>query len=211
MFKNCRREDRIVALELGETVAEKVTTVERTEIIKENKYFMENVEFVKELIQYTIQDSKNEEEYRNKAEKVRLRENELELARLHVGVNSDNERTVSDKIFSTLEKEVASLISVRAENDWFRPLELAKEIYWYNNSRRKSLKPLPNVLTRNNPEKKRQGADWKCTRIYNPQRRLRVLVERCRKDSSPPPRRNRYLFEGLKWPEINYVTNSKKT
>ncbi|GFV67805.1 hypothetical protein TNCV_2232311 [Trichonephila clavipes] len=28
------------------------------------------------------------------------------------------------------------------------------------------------------------GADWKYTRIYNPQRRLRVLVERCRKDSS---------------------------
>ncbi|GFX37578.1 hypothetical protein TNCV_3201021 [Trichonephila clavipes] len=27
-------------------------------------------------------------------------------------------------------------------------------------------------------------ADWKYTRIYNPQRRLRVLVEKCRKDSS---------------------------
>ncbi|GFT62390.1 hypothetical protein TNCV_4717581 [Trichonephila clavipes] len=27
-------------------------------------------------------------------------------------------------------------------------------------------------------------ADWKYTRIYNPQRLLRVLVERCRKDSS---------------------------
>ncbi|GFU71131.1 hypothetical protein TNCV_1216551 [Trichonephila clavipes] len=48
-------------------------------------------------------------------------------------------------------------------------------------------------------------------RIYNPQRRLRILVERFRKDSSQtPPRRKRDLFEGLKWPEINYVTNSKK-
>ncbi|GFV76840.1 integrase catalytic domain-containing protein [Trichonephila clavipes] len=57
MFKNCRKEDlRIVALELGETVAEKVTIVELTEIIKENKYFKEDVEFVKELIQYTIED-----------------------------------------------------------------------------------------------------------------------------------------------------------
>ncbi|GFW81118.1 hypothetical protein TNCV_4804861 [Trichonephila clavipes] len=27
-------------------------------------------------------------------------------------------------------------------------------------------------------------ADWKYTRIYNPQRRLRVFVEKCRKDSS---------------------------
>ncbi|GFQ70026.1 hypothetical protein TNCT_207941 [Trichonephila clavata] len=59
MFKNCRKEDlRIVALELGETLSEKVTIVELTEIIKENKYFKEDVEFVKELIQYTIEDRK---------------------------------------------------------------------------------------------------------------------------------------------------------
>ncbi|GFT27608.1 hypothetical protein TNCV_3569891 [Trichonephila clavipes] len=94
MFKNCRKEDfRIVALELGETVAEKVTIVELTEIIKENKYFKEDVEFVKELIQYTIEDRKKAEEERKKAEETRLREKELELARLNVRVNSDNERT----------------------------------------------------------------------------------------------------------------------
>ncbi|GFW65004.1 integrase catalytic domain-containing protein [Trichonephila clavipes] len=69
MFKNCRKEDlRIVALELGETVAEKVTIVELTEIIKENKYFKEDVEFVKELIQYTIEDRKRAEEDRKRAE-----------------------------------------------------------------------------------------------------------------------------------------------
>ncbi|GFW44368.1 uncharacterized protein TNCV_1747971 [Trichonephila clavipes] len=57
MFKNCRKEDlRIVALELSETVGEKVTIVELIEIIKENKYFKEDVEFVEELIQYTIED-----------------------------------------------------------------------------------------------------------------------------------------------------------
>ncbi|GFV97504.1 hypothetical protein TNCV_2040121 [Trichonephila clavipes] len=93
MFKNCRKEDlRIAALDLGETVAEKVTIVELTEIIKENKYFKEDVEFVKELIQYTIEDRKRVEKDRKKAEN-RLREKELELARLNVRVNSDNERT----------------------------------------------------------------------------------------------------------------------
>ncbi|GFS73650.1 uncharacterized protein TNCV_2246731 [Trichonephila clavipes] len=295
MFKNCRKEDlRIVALELGETVAEKVNIVERelTEIIKENKYFKEDVEFVKELIQYTIEDHKRVEEDCKKEAENRLQEKELELARLNVRVNSDNERTgegcntldalvksvrilmvkvpnrpegwafffaslerafvsknvsekfkseillnllgekasnvltyvkdgelnnyeqlksiilrkyepsanqfleqfkkatrhpnetfiqytsrlitnwqyylklrkvsdfdklndliVSDKIFISLEKEVASHISVRAGNDWFRSLELAKEIDLYNTSRGKSLKPLPNVLTRNNPVK----------------------------------------------------------
>ncbi|GFY77802.1 hypothetical protein TNIN_368211 [Trichonephila inaurata madagascariensis] len=72
MFKNCRKEDlRIVTLEL------------------------EDVEFVKELIQVTIKDHKNTEEERKKAEETRLREKELEieLARLNVRVNSDNERT----------------------------------------------------------------------------------------------------------------------
>ncbi|GFV96670.1 integrase catalytic domain-containing protein [Trichonephila clavipes] len=105
MFKNCRKEDlRIAALEFGESVAEKVTIVERerelTEIIKENKYFKEDVEFVKELIQYTIEDRKKAEEDRKRVEEDRkkeaenrLREKELELARLNVRVNSDNERT----------------------------------------------------------------------------------------------------------------------
>ncbi|GFU95150.1 integrase catalytic domain-containing protein [Trichonephila clavipes] len=93
---NCRKEDlRIVALELGETVAEEVTMVELTEIINENKYFKEDVEFVKELIQYTIEDRKRVEEDRKKEAENRLREKELELelVRLNVRVNSDNERT----------------------------------------------------------------------------------------------------------------------
>ncbi|GFV39578.1 transposable element Tcb2 transposase [Trichonephila clavipes] len=182
MFKTCRKEDlRIVALELGETVAEKVIIVELTEIIKQNKYFKEDVEFVKELIQYTIEDRKKAEEDRKRAEKDRKRaeedrkrmqieedhkkeaenrlrekELELELARLNISVNSDNERTgegcntldalvksvriltvkvpnrpegwafffaslerafVSKNVpgkFNSLEKEVASHISVRA-------------------------------------------------------------------------------------------------
>ncbi|GFS85646.1 integrase catalytic domain-containing protein [Trichonephila clavipes] len=177
MFKNYRKEDiRIVALELCETVAEKVTIVELTEIIKENKYFKEDDEFVKEIIQYTVEDRKKAEEDRKRAEEDRkraeedrkraeedrkrvrleedrkkeaenrLREKELELARLNVRVNSDNE-------ISSLEKEVASHISVRAGNYWFSPLELAKDIDLYNTSRGKSLNPLQNVLPRNNPVK----------------------------------------------------------
>ncbi|GFQ98646.1 hypothetical protein TNCT_313771 [Trichonephila clavata] len=66
----------MVALEHGETVAE------LTDIIKENRYFMEDVEFVKELIQSTIE-----------AGEIRLRVLELELARLPTGIKSENERT----------------------------------------------------------------------------------------------------------------------
>ncbi|GFW11417.1 integrase catalytic domain-containing protein [Trichonephila clavipes] len=79
MFKNCRKEDlRIVDLELGETVAEKVTIVELTEIIKENKYFKEDVEFVKELIQYTIEDRKKVEEDRKRVEEDRKKKRKID-------------------------------------------------------------------------------------------------------------------------------------
>ncbi|GFW78092.1 integrase catalytic domain-containing protein [Trichonephila clavipes] len=119
MFKNCRKEDlRIVALELGETVAEKVTIVELTEIIKENKYFKEDVEFVKELIQYTIADRKRVEEDCKKEAENRLREKELELelTRLNVIVNSDNERT--GKGCNTLDALVKSvrILTVKVPN-----------------------------------------------------------------------------------------------
>ncbi|GFR06839.1 hypothetical protein TNCT_158821 [Trichonephila clavata] len=118
MFKNCRKEDlRMVALELGETLSEKVTIVELTEIIKENKYFKEDVEFVKELIQYTIEDRKKAEEDRKKAEETRLREKELELelARLH-RVNSDNER--KDEGYNSLDALVKSvrILTVKVPN-----------------------------------------------------------------------------------------------
>ncbi|GFX32603.1 hypothetical protein TNCV_3704771 [Trichonephila clavipes] len=99
MFKNSRKEDlRIIALEFSETVAENSTIVELPENIKESKYFKGNVEFVNELIQYTIEDRKRVEEDRKKEAENRLREKEfeLELARLHAGVNSDNERTGED-------------------------------------------------------------------------------------------------------------------
>ncbi|GFQ68787.1 hypothetical protein TNCT_11041 [Trichonephila clavata] len=109
MFKNCRKEDlRIVALKLGETLSEKVTIVELTEIIKENRYFKEDVQFFRELIQYTIED-------RKKAEESRLREKELELARLH-RVNSDNERTNED--YNSLDALVKSvqILTVKVPN-----------------------------------------------------------------------------------------------
>ncbi|GFT11660.1 hypothetical protein TNCV_264541 [Trichonephila clavipes] len=113
MFKNFLKEDlRIVALELVETVAEKVAIIELTELNKENKYFKEDFHFVKELIQYTIEDRKKAEEDRKKAEETSLREKELELklSRLHIGVNSDNKRTVEGR--SSLNALVKSVLTL---------------------------------------------------------------------------------------------------
>ncbi|GFU71132.1 integrase catalytic domain-containing protein [Trichonephila clavipes] len=132
MFKNCRKEDlRIVALEL------------------------EDVEFVKELIQYTIEDCKKAEEDRKKAEEGRKKaeEGRKKAEEGRKKAEEDRKRAEEDRKRDSLEKEVASHISVRAGNDWFRPLELAKEIDLYNTSRGKSLKPSQNVLPRNNSVK----------------------------------------------------------
>ncbi|GFY26267.1 uncharacterized protein TNCV_24661 [Trichonephila clavipes] len=139
MFKNCRKEDlRIVALELGETVAEKVTIVELTEIIKENKHFKEDVEFVKELIQYTIEDRKRAEEDRKRVEedrkkeaenKLREKELELELACLNVRVNSDNEIT-EHSIKKFREIENVEIDSVKT-----RELDICKDHFKNTHSR----------------------------------------------------------------------------
>ncbi|GFW72445.1 integrase catalytic domain-containing protein [Trichonephila clavipes] len=48
---------------------------------------------------------------------------------------------VSDKIFSTLDKETASHISVRQADKWFDPLTLGKEIDLFYSSRGKPLMP----------------------------------------------------------------------
>ncbi|GFU22740.1 uncharacterized protein TNCV_763141 [Trichonephila clavipes] len=85
-------------------------------IFKIKKYFKEDVEFVKELIQYTIEDRKILEEDRKKEAENRLREKELELARLNVRVNSDNKRTGED--CNTLDALVKSvrILTVKVPN-----------------------------------------------------------------------------------------------
>ena len=49
------------------------------------------------------------------------------------------ELMVSDKLFSTLERETQSYISIRQNTSWFKPTELAKEVDTYFTSQRKSL------------------------------------------------------------------------
>ncbi|GFX73854.1 integrase catalytic domain-containing protein [Trichonephila clavipes] len=110
MFKNCCKEDlRIAALEL-------------------------------ELIQYTIEDRKKAEEDRKRAEEDRKRvrveedrkkeaenwlrekELELELARLNVRVNSDNERTGLNKTIIPIDSRVSVSISNK-EGSYIKTLD----------------------------------------------------------------------------------------
>ncbi|GFW69517.1 transposon Tf2-6 polyprotein [Trichonephila clavipes] len=50
---------------------------------------------------------------------------------------------ISDKLFETLNKETATHIGIREAEDWFRPIDLAKECDIYNSSRNGSHKEIP--------------------------------------------------------------------
>ncbi|GFX62808.1 transposon Tf2-6 polyprotein [Trichonephila clavipes] len=50
---------------------------------------------------------------------------------------------ISDKLFETLNKETATHIGIREAEDWFRPIDLAKECDIYISSRRGSRKEIP--------------------------------------------------------------------
>ncbi|GFX24724.1 uncharacterized protein TNCV_3345041 [Trichonephila clavipes] len=79
-----------------------------------------DVEFVKELIQYTIEDRKRmqiEEDRKKEAEnRLREKELELELARLNIRVNSDNERTVQSTKIKSEARELIESFPITNEN-----------------------------------------------------------------------------------------------
>ncbi|GFW66009.1 DUF1758 domain-containing protein [Trichonephila clavipes] len=50
---------------------------------------------------------------------------------------------ISDKLFETLNKETATHIGIREAEDWFRPIDLAKECDIYISSRSGSHKETP--------------------------------------------------------------------
>ncbi|GFY33636.1 retrovirus-related Pol polyprotein from transposon opus [Trichonephila clavipes] len=50
---------------------------------------------------------------------------------------------ISDKLFETLNKETATHIGIREAEDWFRPIDLAKECDIYNSSKNGSRKEIP--------------------------------------------------------------------
>ncbi|GFW31200.1 integrase catalytic domain-containing protein [Trichonephila clavipes] len=52
---------------------------------------------------------------------------------------------ISDKLFETLNKETATHIGIREAEDWFRPIDLAKECDIYISSRSGSHKEIPNT------------------------------------------------------------------
>ncbi|GFW69414.1 transposon Tf2-9 polyprotein [Trichonephila clavipes] len=147
-------EDLIRVVEnLDGTVESTDTIVKLKTKIENSSTFESDPDFVKTLIQNCIDErvSRNEREVtlgKQKIEFARLQlaqlEKEVELQRVKNKALSLNPAAkVEEKQFETLNKETATHIGIREAEDWFRPIDLAKECDIYISSRSGSHKEIP--------------------------------------------------------------------
>ncbi|GFV10189.1 hypothetical protein TNCV_3661411 [Trichonephila clavipes] len=117
MYKNALKEDLIRVVEdLDGTVESTDTIVKLKTKIDNSSTFESDPDFVKTLIQNCIDERVSRNEKRAKVE---------------------------EKQFETLNKETTTHIGIREAEDWFRPIDLAKECDIYISSRSGSHKEIP--------------------------------------------------------------------
>ncbi|GFT72964.1 phosphatase and actin regulator 2 [Trichonephila clavipes] len=121
--------------------------------IENSSTFESHPDFVKTLIQNCIDEivSRNEREVTLEKQKIELAK--LQLAKLEKEVelqwvknkalSLNPAAKVEEKQFETLNKETATHIGIREAEDWFRPIDLAKECDIYISSRSGSHKEIP--------------------------------------------------------------------
>ncbi|GFT65752.1 phosphatase and actin regulator 2 [Trichonephila clavipes] len=154
MYKNALKEDLIRVVEdLDGTVESTDTIVKLKTKIEKSSTFESDSDFVKTLIQNCIDErvSRNEREVTLEKQKIELAklqlaklEKEVELQRAKNKALSLNPAAkVEEKQFETLNKETATHIGIREAEDWFRPIDLAKECDIYISSRSGSHKEIP--------------------------------------------------------------------
>ncbi|GFY35150.1 phosphatase and actin regulator 2 [Trichonephila clavipes] len=154
MYKNALKEDFIrVVEELNGTVENTDTIVKLKTKIENSSTFESDPDFVKTLIQNCIDErvSRNKREVTSGKQKIELAklqlaqlEKEVELQRVKNKALSLNPAAkFEEKQFKTLNKETATHIGIREAEDWFRPIDLAKECDIYISSRSGSHKEIP--------------------------------------------------------------------
>ncbi|GFU13136.1 phosphatase and actin regulator 2 [Trichonephila clavipes] len=154
MYKNALKEDFIRVVEnLDGTVESTDTIVKLKTKIENSSTFGSDPDFVKTLIQNCIDErvSRNEREVTLGKQKIELAklqlaklEKEVELQRVKNKALSLNPAAkVEEKQFETLNKETATHIGIREAEDWFRPIDLAKECDIYFSSKNRSRKEIP--------------------------------------------------------------------
>ncbi|GFV90663.1 phosphatase and actin regulator 2 [Trichonephila clavipes] len=154
MYKNALKEDLIrVVQELDGIVESTDTIVKLKTKIENSSTFESDPDFVKILIQNCIDErvSRNKREVTSGKQKIELAklqlaqlEKEVELQRVKNKALSLNPAAkFEEKQFETLNKETATHIGIREAEDWFRPIDLAKECDIYISSRSGSHKEIP--------------------------------------------------------------------
>ncbi|GFW94660.1 hypothetical protein TNCV_4247001 [Trichonephila clavipes] len=139
--------------ELDGIVESTDTIVKLKTKIENSSTFESDPDFVKTLIQNCIDErvSQNEREVTSGKQKIELAklelaqlEKEVELQRVKNKALSLNPAAkFEEKQFKTLNKETATHIGIREAEDWFRPIDLAKECDIYISSRSGSHKEIP--------------------------------------------------------------------
>ncbi|GFX24131.1 transposon Tf2-9 polyprotein [Trichonephila clavipes] len=154
MYKNALKEDLIrVVQELDGIVESTDTIVKLKTKIENSSTFESDPDFVKTLIQNCIDErvSRNKREVTSGKQKIELAklelaqlEKEVELQRVKNKALSLNPAAkFEEKQFKTLNKETATHIGIREAEDWFRPIDLAKECDIHISSRSGSHKEIP--------------------------------------------------------------------
>ncbi|GFV46147.1 retrovirus-related Pol polyprotein from transposon 17.6 [Trichonephila clavipes] len=154
MYKNALKEDLIRVVEDLDGTVESTDTIVKLKIkIENSSTFESDPDFVKTLIQNCIDErvSRNEREVTLEKQKIELAklqlaklEKEIELQRAKNKALSLNPAAkVEEKQFETLNKETATHIGIREAEDWFRPIDLAKECDLYISSKNGSHKEIP--------------------------------------------------------------------
>ncbi|GFW00260.1 phosphatase and actin regulator 2 [Trichonephila clavipes] len=154
MYKNALKEDLIRVVEdLDGTVESTDTIVKLKTKIENSSTFESDPDFVKTLIKNCIDErvSRNEREVTLEKQKIELAK--LQLAKLEKEVELQTAKNkalslnpaakVEEKQFETLNKETATHIGIREAEDWFRPIDLAKECDIYISSKNGSRKETP--------------------------------------------------------------------
>ncbi|GFV30535.1 DUF1758 domain-containing protein [Trichonephila clavipes] len=152
MYKNALKEDLIRVVEdLDGTVESTDTIVKLKTKIENSSTFESDPDFVKTLIKNCIDErvSRNERDL----EKQKIELAKLQLAQLEKEIELQTAKNkalslnpaakVEEKQFETLNKEIATHIGIREAEDWFRPIDLAKECDIYISSRSGSHKEIP--------------------------------------------------------------------
>ncbi|GFY19803.1 phosphatase and actin regulator 2 [Trichonephila clavipes] len=146
MYKNALKEDFIRVVEDLDGTVESTDTIAKLKTkIEKSSTFESDPDFVKTLIKNCIDErvSRNEREVTLEKQKIELAK--LQLAKLEKEVELQTAKNkalslnpaakVEEKQFETLNKETATHIGIREAEDWFRPIDLAKECDIYISSK----------------------------------------------------------------------------